>query len=276
MAGTFSNYAASSCSTCLPGYFSDSGASVCTICTPGYFSWTSGATTCSPCPNGAYAAIAGADVCELCGPGSSSGIGATSCTSCFPGTFAAISGSLACVLCGPGTYGPGFGSVDCTFCDAGKYVNSTGSTSTSQCQQCSVDRITLDGIAATSGGSTLYIYGANFPPIIDGVSSYNITLGGRYSCDQVVWISSSALTCQTPPGVGTNLELSIQAQNYVTLNAFSFCVINNPQLVAFAYSAPLIETIQPTTFDVGTSVTITVQGNNFGSQASDVQIFVGM
>ena len=116
----------------------------------------------------------------------------------------------------------------------------------------------------TKGGSIITISGTNF-----GTGSTNVqptaTVGGA-ACQQVVWVSSTSLLCETPDGVGGHKSVMVSVAG---MNSAP------DQDAIFNYDPPTVEAIEPGHGAASGGTMVTIIGSNFGATNNNPSVTIG-
>lgn len=119
----------------------------------------------------------------------------------------------------------------------------------------------------TSGGYFIRVSGDNY-----GTTPSSLKLlVGKAACEKTNWISNTVADCLVPPGVGIThvvAEADHQASDPRGTGDLA-------QGDLFTYDAPLLLRVLPSTGDPGGGQLVTLQGRNFGTEKSEVQVLVG-
>ena len=116
----------------------------------------------------------------------------------------------------------------------------------------------------TKGGSIITISGTNF-----GTGNTNVqptaTVGGA-ACQQVVWVSSTSLLCETPDGVGGHKSVMVSVAG---MNSAP------DQDAIFNYDPPTVEAIEPGHGAASGGTMVTIIGSNFGATNNNPSVTIG-
>jgi hypothetical protein len=116
----------------------------------------------------------------------------------------------------------------------------------------------------TSGGAFVDIHGVNF----GNSFAVEALLDGVLPCRDTLLLSNTTVRCVTPVSAGANRSLSVR----VGVASFS-----NTWQRAYSYDAPVVTFASfPNGTETGESVTLWIDGYNFGSQATSfIEVLVG-
>jgi hypothetical protein len=116
----------------------------------------------------------------------------------------------------------------------------------------------------TKGGTIVTIGGANFGTG-DSKAQPQVSVGGA-ACQQVVWVSSTSILCETPDGVGGHKSVMVSVDG----------VNSSPdQDALFNYDPPTVEAIEPGHGAASGGTVVTVIGNNFGATNNNPSVTIG-
>lgn len=149
--GKYSGRGATACTNCNSGEFqNEEGQTGCKTCDIGKFSGISGwETACTVCNPGRYADVEGLSACKYCPDGeiTNDWHGYVQCRKCVEGRFERSSPTNQfnryCYLCDFGHYQDEKGKTSCKACPPAKHLNVHGATSSSACQDCPPEYISL-------------------------------------------------------------------------------------------------------------------------------------
>ena len=143
--------------------------------------------------------------------------------------------------------------------------------------------------APASGGSVITLYGNDFsdaqgaggpssplaadiisPPLPSAKASGAggaSRKGKAHACQKVAWVSSTAVTCTVPSGVGAGLDVEVRLgqQPPEVYRAFGL----------FSYAAPVVASVAPRVGNSAGGLPVTILGSNFGASDSDPTAYVG-
>jgi len=116
----------------------------------------------------------------------------------------------------------------------------------------------------TKGGTIVTIGGANFGTGETNVQP-QVSVGGA-SCQQVVWVSSTSILCETPDGVGGHKPIVVVVDG----------VSSAPdQDAIFNYDPPTVQAIEPGHGAASGGTVVTIIGNNFGATNNNPSVTIG-
>ena len=114
------------------------------------------------------------------------------------------------------------------------------------------------------GGTIVTIAGSNFGTGDTSVQP-QVSVGGA-SCQQVVWVSSTSILCETPDGVGGHKPIVVSVDG----------VSSTPnQDAKFNYDPPTVQAIEPGHGAASGGTVVTIIGNNFGATNNNPSVTIG-
>ena len=263
---------------CQPGFFSADGEEPCTpapagtfvavegateatLCAPGTYQDQSGQTSCIPAPSGSYVAFAGAAEASLCEFGSFQALeGQTSCTPAPAGSFVNTSGAAAATLCPLGRYQPNAGQFSCILAAMGTYVDTTGAIESTPCPP---------GTTTVAVGSTSSSDCVPATPVLTSITPGSGNIEGGYTA-QLAGVNLTGTTtvdfgsAAVPVSSVTDELIEFVVPPYSGTPSVNVSVSKagaTSNVLTFAYAAPTITELTPSTGPAGTIVTI--RGSNF-------------
>jgi hypothetical protein len=115
----------------------------------------------------------------------------------------------------------------------------------------------------TQGGQVVTLTGRDL-----GTSSSKLEVDvGGIECIDTEWLSSTSITCTTPPGAGGNKRVRVVIDSKYTATS--------PPGFSFSYSAPYVASVTPGSGSSQGGTRILIQGKNFGLTDSNPVAFVG-
>ena len=116
----------------------------------------------------------------------------------------------------------------------------------------------------TTGGTILTISGANFGTGEQDVQP-QVSVGGA-PCQQVVWVSSTSILCESPDGVGGHKPVAVSVNG----------VTSAPdQDAEFNYNPPSVQAIEPGHGAASGGTMVTIIGDNFGATNNNPSVTIG-
>jgi len=116
----------------------------------------------------------------------------------------------------------------------------------------------------TKGGTIVTVGGTNFGTGDTSVQPM-VSIGGE-PCQQVVWVSSTSVLCETPDGVGGHKSVIVSVGG----------VNSAPnQDAVFNYNPPTVEAIEPGHGAASGGTMVTVIGDNFGASNNNPSVTIG-
>jgi len=118
----------------------------------------------------------------------------------------------------------------------------------------------------TTGGFFVNVPGDNYGT---GPSALKI-LVGKEECEKTNWVSNTMAQCLVPAGVGIrNVIVQVDGQR----SSQKTQTVANAD--TFTYEAPVIERVLPSTGSPAGGQLVTIEGRNFGTDKSEVEVLVG-